>query len=169
MPDTATPITMAERHEQLSISVSEREHAAHAAIETNRQAIVRLTHERTQAADRQEITRSHQLGAEIAEHHRKIDAAKLDLRRLGEERISITNGTHPELSAIRLRDAGAAWAGPQAELAAAREAFQALLTPALQAAAQRLVHATRAMGTGVEPSILAKAVAGERIHLADAL
>lgn len=132
-----------ERREQLILELGEEENQLRARIAEKQSAIIKHKQEAAKHSEWQRHGESRQEMAAAARLAEEIRAHENRLRNIEVERSRICSGSHPELAGLAVVAIGKENAAKQAELEAAKKAFADILSPALRAAAQRLVTAAK--------------------------
>lgn len=132
-----------ERREQLMLALGEEESTLRDRIAEKQGAINRHKQEAAKHSDRGSNGEARQELAAAARLAEEIRADDQRLRDIEIERTRICTGNHPELAALALVGASKDIEARQAEKSAAQRAFVEMLSPALQAAAQRYVTAVK--------------------------
>ena len=157
MNTIAPPPEFATLQAAVFTEIEDRRALALASIHENTREVVRLKTLANERGGMQDGAGARHALQEAGKHQHEIDAARLQLRKLDDEREMAGRGQHAQLSTPILTDSMRILSDQQAELAAARAAFSAFDLAELIAAAQRLVAAARTAQQ--EPPALALALA----------
>jgi hypothetical protein len=142
----APPQTHAEQREALFLEIAQRREALHQSIARCEREAAALQIKAHEHASWQDHGAARDAMSQAADRHLQIGKARQAIRDLDEERERITRGADTRLSLVSNDERTAFNAAQQGEHREALAAFNALRTPALLAAAIRLVEASKAMG-----------------------
>ncbi len=156
---TDQPQTAAQLRDALFVDIADRRQALEVGIERDGHEIIRLKAAAAEASNWQDHGTARHALSQAASLHASIERARVSLRGLTDERERVLSGQDARIANANHAGAAVARSAQQLEHRQASEAFHALITPELKAAAARLIEASKSMGFEFIPSPIAVAIA----------
>jgi hypothetical protein len=155
---TERPQTASELRDALFVDLADRRKALEDGIERDGREVIRLKAAAAESSSWQDHGAARLAMSQADALHAAIDRARLALRTLDDERERVMSGRDERLAEAIRAEARSGLAASQLEHRQALEAFYALITPELKAAAARHIEAAKGMGFDFIPSPIAVAI-----------